>query len=499
LNEDHVGFGLAPRLNALGRLADANPVVDFLTTEDSKFAQIFASKLEGLNERRKLLTEQVYQACISQIDQDASVDKQAAMVLAYPGWHTGVIGIVASKLVEKYGKPTVLLSIGDDGIARGSARSVDGIHITNLISSQKELLIKFGGHSGAAGLSLPEDTIPQFRRGINRAILTKYGNDIPERFINIDAYILFSDITLDFADEFSQLGPFGSGNPPIHLASRNLQIVNITKIGRRKNHYRLVISDDFMNTHEVVWWNGVGSSIPEITVQFDLVYKIRSTSFQGKKQLQIEWVDYHSDAKNTVEKEIIVSLIDVVDYRNDENRLSIITKMMTKKNIQIWAEGEAKQRIGGSDRNELESEKDLAIWTIPPSYIEWKRVLDYVKPKKIYLFAIDPKMDDYKVFLARLVGLVKFLLRSKNGECRLEYLAAATSQTENAVRMGLLWMEAKGMINILNREDNLIQMASGSGIKKNNLDDLSADLKSMLAETAAYRLHFKTTDIFLTK
>jgi single-stranded-DNA-specific exonuclease len=499
LNEDHIGFGLAPRLNALGRLSDANPVVDFLTTEDNIFARRFASQLEGLNERRKLLTEQVYQACIRQIDQGSPVDEQAALVLAYPGWHTGVIGIVASKLVEKFGKPTILLSIGDDGIARGSARSIDGIHITNLISSQKELLIKYGGHSGAAGLSLPEDAIHQFRRGIIRAIRTKYGDQIPERFINIDAYTLFSDITLDIADEISKLGPFGSGNPPIHLASRNLQIINFAKIGRRKNHYRLVLSDDFANTHEVVWWNGVGSSMPEVNVPFDLVYKIHSVSYQGKKQLQIEWVDFRSDAEIILEKEITESSIGVFDYRSDKNPLSILTKILTNENIQIWAEGEAKQRIGGSDRNELEPDKDLAVWTTPASNIEWKFVLDYVKPKNIYLFAIDPKMDEYKVFLTRLAGLIKFLLRTKNGEGRLELLAAATSQTENTIRMGLLWLEAKGMIKILHREENNFQLTSGSGSEKSDLAELTNDLKSLLSETAAYRQHFKTTDIFATK
>jgi single-stranded-DNA-specific exonuclease len=499
LNEDHIGFGLAPRLNALGRLADANLIVEFLTTEDNNSARIFASQLEGLNERRKLLTEQVYQACINQIEQDAMFDKQAALVLAYPGWHTGVIGIVASQLVEKYGKPTILLSIGDDGIARGSARTIEGIHITNLISSQKELLIKHGGHSGAAGLSLPEEAIHQFRRGLMQAIRTKYGNHIPEKVINIDAYMPFSDVTLDFADEISQLGPFGSGNPPLQLASRKLQIINFAKIGRRKNHYRLVLSDDFENTREVVWWNGVGNPIPAVNVPFDLVYKIRSVSFQGKIQLQIEWVDFRSDSEITHEKEISENSIEVIDFRNDKNQLSILKKILAMEKVQIWAEGEAKQRIGGSDRNELEPEIDLAVWTTPASNIEWKRVLDYVKPKKIYLFSIDPKMDDYKVFLTRLAGLIKYLLHVKNGEGRLELLTAATCQTENTIRMGLLWMEAKGIINIHHQEDNILQFVSGSGIENSDLAELTANLKSMLAETAAYRKHFKTTELFPKK
>ena len=147
----------------------------------------------------------------------------------------------------------------------------------------------------------------------------------------------------------------------------------------------------------------------------------------------------------------------------------------------------------------MEQEYDLAVWTTPASNTEWKRVLDYVKPQKIYLFAIDPKMDDYKVFLTRLAGLIKFLILTQNGEGRVEFLAAATSQTENIIRMGLLWMEAKGLINILYREGNFFQLSSGSRIEESDLSELTADLKSMLAETAAYRHHFKTTKIFPTK
>ena len=117
-----IGFGIGPRLNALGRLSDANPVVEFLTTDDPSRARVMAIRLEGLNERRKLLTEQITQAALAQIEQDRSLLDHAALVLAYTDWHTGVIGIVASRLVEIFGRPTILLSIGEDGfsLARSS-------------------------------------------------------------------------------------------------------------------------------------------------------------------------------------------------------------------------------------------------------------------------------------------------------------------------------------------------------------------------------------------
>ncbi len=185
LDEEQIGFGIAPKLNALGRLSDANQIVEFLMSEDPNRTRGFVSQLEGLNERRKLLTEQIMQAVLGQIDRDRSLLEQAALVLAHPGWHTGVIGIVASRIVERYGKPTILFSIGEDGIARGSARSIEGVHIAEAIATQKELLIQYGGHPGAAGLSLPKDALPAFRRGLGQAIKTQWGDQPPEPVIKI--------------------------------------------------------------------------------------------------------------------------------------------------------------------------------------------------------------------------------------------------------------------------------------------------------------------------
>lgn len=498
LDEGHIGFGIAPRLNALGRLSDANPIVEFLTTEDSSYARVFATHLEGLNERRKLLTDQIFQAAINQVDQDASFEKQAVLVLAHPGWHTGVIGIVASKIVERYGKPTILLSIGDDGIAHGSARSIEGIHIADAIASQNELLIKYGGHPGAAGLSLSEDAIPQFKRGLGSVIRAQHGGQPPERVIKIDAYLPLSDISLDLADDIVQLAPFGSGNPPLNLATRNLRLINHSPIGPRKNHLRLVVSDHAENHQKIIWWNGVGNIMPEAEVPFDLVYAVSASTFRGERQLQVEWVDFRSMEEINPDAGLLKRLIDVVDYRSEGDQLAILDTIRSSDNIQIWAEGEAKQMVGGLDRNELVVDIPLAVWTAPAGPFEWQQVLDQVKPTRIYLFAVDPKMDDPKVFLARLAGLIKFILRAKNGESHLKFLAAATCQQENTVRMGLLWMEAKGIVKVLQREEATFWLVPGSGNEGRELAKLGTELKSMLVETAAYRLYFKTTKNNLT-
>ena len=152
LTEEHIGFVLGPRLNALGRLDDANPAVELLTTADAGRARVLATHLEGLNARRRLLTAQVLKGALEQIEKDPSLLEQAALVLAHPEWPAGVIGIVASELAERYNRPTILLSAPPGQPARGSARSIEGVNITAAIASQKALLLRLrrASHGGRA-------------------------------------------------------------------------------------------------------------------------------------------------------------------------------------------------------------------------------------------------------------------------------------------------------------------------------------------------------------
>ena len=498
LDETTIGFGIGPRLNALGRLSDANPIVEFLTTADSSRARVIATQLEGLNERRKLLTEQITQAALAQIEHDPALLEQAALVLAHPGWHTGVIGIVASRLVEKFGKPAILLSIGEDGLARGSARSIEGVHITKAIANQKKLLIGFGGHPGAAGLSLPADDIAQFRRGLGRAVLTQLGDETPELSIQIDAYLPLAEISLALVDEISRLAPFGAGNPSLTLASQNLTIISHTPIGRRKNHLRLVVADDLGHHQNILWWNGVGNLLPDTDSLFDLAYTIQASTFRGERQLQIQWVDFRSIEEPTQKAEVNSHPLEVVDLRGEANPLAELKSIQAEHPIQIWAEGEAKRKIGGLDRNELQPDSSFVVWTTPPGSQVWQTVIEQVQPNKIFLFAVDPKMDDLQTFLGRFAGLVKYALRAKDGRINLDILASATAQTTNTVRMGMLWMEAKGFVQVSQRDEADFYLTAGSGIESQDLGEITTELQFMLTETSAYRAYFQTAQDNLT-
>ena len=170
VDADSIGFQLGPRMNALGRLEDATVAVELLTTRDAIRAGQLAGRMERLNQQRRLLTSQTTAVALEMIDRNPKLLDFNALVLAHQAWHAGIVGIVASRLVEQFGKPTVLLLNPPGEVARGSARSIPGVDIGSAIAGCGHLLLSHGGHPGAAGLSLNPDNIDRFRRELDSQI-----------------------------------------------------------------------------------------------------------------------------------------------------------------------------------------------------------------------------------------------------------------------------------------------------------------------------------------
>ena len=289
LSAEHIGFVLAPRMNALGRLADANVAVELLTTADRGRARILTMQLEGLNAKRKLLTGQVFQAALAQIEQDPSLLDHTALVLSHPLWPAGVIGLVASRLTERYNRPTLMIATPEGEMARGSARSVEGCNITAAIAAQSEMLESYGGHPMAAGISIESGRIPEFRRALSRTVQQMMGDVEQVAGLQIDGYLSLEDISLELVADLERLAPFGRGNPALTLVSRGLSLSSHREIGRNGKHLQLILEDDSGMTQKVVWWQGVGWPLPQ--GKFDLAYVVRSSNYRGKSEVQVEWID----------------------------------------------------------------------------------------------------------------------------------------------------------------------------------------------------------------
>jgi single-stranded-DNA-specific exonuclease len=489
LTEESIGFTFAPRLNALGRLGDANPAVDLLLSHDPVRARVIATQIEGLNAQRRLLTNQVYEAAETQLRENPDRLSEPAIVLVNENWPGGVIGIVANKLVERYRKPAILLNQSEDGILRGSARSVEGLHITEAIGTQKELLLGFGGHPMAAGLALEAWKLPEFRKGLGRAIEEQLGRVVrQEPALQIDAWLKLDEIDLSFAEALEALAPFGPGNPSLVFATHRVSLRSVATIGKNREHLRLAVEDENGNVQSILWWGGAGSTLPEEGSKFDIAYSMRASTFRGDKQVTLQFEDFQ--IVEEVPPELRKYRPEITDFRAESD--SKLMALSGHPALQIWAEGTDRTR--GKNRLELQPAEELAIYTAPPSPAELRSVLETVRPKKVYLFGISPEAEKPDAFLARMAGLAKYVMNQKGGKVTVAELAAATAQREGAIRLGLEWLAAGGHVSI-QRDDETVLVSKGNGQSNPYLQrELYTAVKGILAETAAYREHFRQAE-----
>jgi single-stranded-DNA-specific exonuclease len=490
ITEEHIGFVLGPRLNALGRLADAARGVELLSTDDAVQARALATEVEGLNAQRQWLTKQVTAGALGQIERSpALLSDYHALVLSHQEWPGGIIGIVAGRLAERFGKPAILISAPKGQIARGSGRSVPGVDLVAALAACEPLLEGYGGHPGAAGFSLDPERIPEFRAAFSRAVAAA-AEVIPEPVLEIDAYVDLPDLTLGMVEEISRLAPFGRGNPPLTLAVRDLRLTSQAAIGRTEEHLRLTVQDAGENTQTVFWWQGADQPLPAGT--FDLALTVRASDYRGMSEIQVEWIDARLHEPETVEIETTPPF-EVRDYRDVPNAERALRELIADGNVQVWAEGlEPPAGVGARTRIELEPCLRLAVWTAPPGPREWQAALDRAEPEEAIFFGLDPGLDEREEFLHNLSALVRYALRTKKGEFELERAAARLGHRASTIAAGLEHLAAAGTLTIIERREETWRLKAGTGNKVGELCDLtSASLDGYLDETSAYRKNFR--------
>ena len=234
-----IGFGLAPRINAAGRIGDVNKALQLLITENKAEADEIATYLCAVNRERQLVENMIFEEAVNQIESTHDFDNDKVIVLVSEKWHLGVIGIVASKITERYKLPSILISIDGD-VGKGSGRSVKGFNINEAISACKNLLIKYGGHELAAGLTIDKDNVDAFRKAINEYASETFDFDSVCNYLNADFEIDVSDITVEHAKDLQCMEPFGLQNPVPMFYIKDVKIKELYSIGEGK-HLKLII------------------------------------------------------------------------------------------------------------------------------------------------------------------------------------------------------------------------------------------------------------------
>jgi single-stranded-DNA-specific exonuclease len=291
LTAGQIVFTIAPRVNAVGRLGDANRAVELFTTEDPVKAVELALVLESENTKRRTIDEATFSHAMDICETAENFDEDLAIVLHDNDWHPGVIGIVASRLVEKFHKPTVMLTT-IDGVAKGSARSVPGFNIYEALQSCEELLVQFGGHEAAAGLAIEIDKISAFKQKFNMILKgTMKEEDIVSE-LNVDAKISFSEISPKFIRILDQFAPFGPGNMRPVFLSEDVSLVYPPKIVGTNHLVTCFKQNGNEKVFDAIGFNlGYFADSMKGKCLVDIVYTIETLVKDGKSYPQIRIKD----------------------------------------------------------------------------------------------------------------------------------------------------------------------------------------------------------------
>jgi len=491
LTETDISFSLAPRLNALGRLAQASVGVELFLSQDLAHARAIAHKTEALNVRRQFLSRQVTRAAQEQVLRNGSLLSSPVLVLTHPEWPGSVLGIAASRLTERYHRPVVLIATPPGEAARGSARSVPGVDIRSALAEHCDLLDGYGGHPMAAGFSISADRVPDLRRGLVRTVAGLVGEAPPEPELRIEAYCSLAELNLELCEELSRLAPFGAGNPAPILATRGLRVAAQRTIGRTGEHRRLKIEDEAGDTAEVLWWHSEDLRVPEGT--FDLAYVLDINEFRGQRRLQPEWVDARWAERPAIELTEPAAELEVADYRGVLDPLAALRALWSEE-MQLWAEAVAVPGFTPRERHELQPAGDLIVWTTPPGPQVMADAMERAEPSRAYLFATDAGLDALVPFLQRLLGLVKHGLGAHEGLLDWQSLAAAMAHRVRTVQAGVRWLVARGSVTVIEKRGAAVIITEG-GVKDEDDENVArCELEELLRETTAYRAYFRRAD-----
>ena len=291
MKTSNIGFQIAPRINAMGRMASSDKSLKLLVTQNRNEARQLAIELDNENKYRQMIERDILQQTFDIIETNRYADNEGGIVVASEGWHPGVIGIVASRVVDKYFRPTIILT-DDNGVYKGSARSIPGFHLYDGLSSLSDLLLSFGGHKYAAGVKIAKENLEEFRERFNKIVIENLNKEdfIPE--INIDAEIDSKDITDEIMQYLEKLEPYGQGNKePVFYMKKVSKYQYETFVGKEQNHLKCVFEKKGILFDAIGFNMKEYKSIVAENDEFDILFSLVHNTWKNTKTIQLNIKD----------------------------------------------------------------------------------------------------------------------------------------------------------------------------------------------------------------
>ncbi|MCM8790781.1 MAG: single-stranded-DNA-specific exonuclease RecJ [Candidatus Omnitrophica bacterium] len=288
ISSGHIGFVLGPRINAMGRVGSPQKALELLLNEDMNESLKLAKALDTENRNRQKIESRILEEALAKVEREVNFKHHRVIVLAGENWHPGVIGIVASRLADRFYRPTIMISL-DGKLGKGSGRSIENFHLFDYLLRCKDFLVGFGGHEAACGITIEKDRIEDFRKRINEEAAKDVDESVFCEKLDIEMDIPLHSLSQSIIEEIEMLSPFGTENPKPVLSSRNL----IVKDGPRqigKNGFKMWVTDNKI-TCEAVAFGKDRLAIPKTGATVDLAYTPSMNDWQGVQSIQLELLD----------------------------------------------------------------------------------------------------------------------------------------------------------------------------------------------------------------
>lgn len=461
VTSETVAFGIAPRINASGRLETVEAAMKLLISENHHEIELAIATLNELNAVRQSLTKDTFEQADDMLQKEGN--RNPAIILFNPEWQVGIVGIVASKFVEKYYKPTFLMTYSEETKQiKCSARGIEGLHLYECISEIGEMLDGYGGHSLAAGLSFSPDKTPfkAVKEGLNRVIKDSLNGRVLKPFINIDMELSPDDITPDLIESLAELEPYGASNPsPVFsLSNCTLKQKQILK----EKHLKLTIEKDG-KSFVCLKWNC--AEIPlETGSTLDIAFQPELNVFNGNATVQLMIKDIHSPELKEEEVQI-VSGIKIYDHRKKTNIFSLVDNYVktSKLNIKLFAENKQikdtlskynslKEKI--VSRNEISPCDAIMFFDYPADKETFETIIKNAAPKAIHFMEYDIRYFDDKEFLKIITGMLKFACNNNGGKIDLIRCAGFLGKSVDLIKLFLELANECKILNIIEKSSN---------------------------------------------
>ena len=466
ISSENIAFGVSPRINASGRLDTVEDSIKLLISDNKQEIEMAILSLNELNKVRQTLCQDIFLEADDMVKKEGN--KNPAIVLFKEGWHIGIIGIVASKLVEKYHKPTFLMSYSNETkLYRCSARGVDGISLYEIIAENAELFEGFGGHTLAAGLSFSAEktSFNEVKNSLNKTIKEMLNGKELKPFIDIDLEVYPNDICVDLVEEISQLEPFGASNPSPVFAMKNLKIKQKRLMGENKDHLRLTVQSGNFEFNCIRWQQGDIALVEGDML--DVAFHPQINEYNGNVSVQLIVDDIHSEhLKDVVEESVGLK---IYDHRKKTNILPMVNDYVknSKQNIMIFAESKSVKDslipfkyLSNKvfNRENIQQCDSLMFFDYPADKETFYRIIEDTAPSAIHFMNYEIKNLNDKEFLTTFIKMLRFAFNNNAGKVDLLRCCSALGISYETILTIFDLFEEICFIKILERNENYYKL-----------------------------------------